>query len=60
MALTELEIRSARATEKLIKLFDGDGLCLFVQPHGGRWWRFKFASMGKSASCRWGCIRKSL
>lgn len=47
MALTELEIRSARATEKPIKLFDGDGLYLFVQPSGGRWWRFKYRFHGK-------------
>ncbi|GFE83377.1 hypothetical protein GCM10011487_53770 [Steroidobacter agaridevorans] len=47
MALTELEIRSARATEKPIKLFDGDGLYLFVQPNGGRWWRFKYRFNGK-------------
>nr|WP_298727310.1 Arm DNA-binding domain-containing protein [uncultured Steroidobacter sp.] len=47
MALTELEIRSARATEKPIKLFDGDGLYLFVQPNGGRWWRFKYRFHGK-------------
>lgn len=47
MALTELEIRSARATEKPIKLFDGDGLYRFVQPYGGRWWRFKYRFHGK-------------
>lgn len=47
MALTELEIRSARATEKPIKLFDGNGLYLFVQPNGGRWWRFKYRFHGK-------------
>lgn len=47
MALTELEIRSARAAEKPIKLFDGDGLYLFVQPSGGRWWRFKYRFDGK-------------
>lgn len=34
-------------TEKPIKLFDGDGLYLFVQPNGGRWWRFKYRFHGK-------------
>jgi hypothetical protein len=47
MALTELEIRSARAIEKPIKLFDGSGLYLLVQPSGGRWWRFKYRFQGK-------------
>jgi hypothetical protein len=47
MALTELEIRSARAIEKPIKLFDGGGLYLLVQPSGGRWWRFKYRFQGK-------------
>lgn len=32
MALSDIEIRSARAEEKSIKLFDGGGLYLLVQP----------------------------
>lgn len=28
-------------------MFDGDGLYLFVQPNGGRWWRFKYRFHGK-------------
>lgn len=47
MALTEVEIRSARAADKPIKLFDGSGLYLFVQPGGGRWWRFKYRFEGR-------------
>jgi integrase len=54
MALTELEIRSARATEKPIKLFDGGGLYLFVQPSGGRWWRFKYRFQGKEREVSFG------
>jgi len=37
MALTELEIRAAKAVEKPLKLFDGGGLYLLVAPGGGRW-----------------------
>jgi hypothetical protein len=59
MALTELEIRSARATEKPIKLFDGDGLYLFVQPSGGRWWRFKYRFHGKGREVSLGAERKA-
>lgn len=47
MALTDVEIRSARATDKPIKLFDGGGLFLSVQPNGSRWWRFKYRFQGK-------------
>jgi integrase len=54
MALTEVEIRSARATEKPIKLFDGGGLYLFVQPSGSRWWRFKYRFHGKEREVSFG------
>jgi len=54
MALTEVEIRSARATEKPIKLFDGSGLYLFVQPSGSRWWRFKYRFQGKEREVSFG------
>lgn len=35
MALTEVEIRAAKAVEKPLKLFDGGGLYLLVTPGGG-------------------------
>ena len=47
MALTELEIRAAKAMEKPLKLFDGGGLYLLVTPGGGRWWRLKYRYEGK-------------
>lgn len=47
MALTELEIRAAKAVEKPLKLFDGGGLYLLVTPGGGRWWRLKYRYEGK-------------
>jgi hypothetical protein len=59
MALTELEIRSARATEKPIKLFDGGGLYLFVQPNGSRWWRSKYRFHGKERELSLGVYPKS-
>ena len=36
MPLTEVEIRSAKATDKPLKLFDGGGLFLLVNPNGSR------------------------
>lgn len=47
MALTETEVRNAKATEKPVKLFDGGGLYLLVNPNGGRWWRLKYRYNGK-------------
>jgi integrase len=40
--LNDSLIRSAKATEKPLKLFDGKGLFLLVQPNGARWWRIKY------------------
>ncbi|MDX3986742.1 MAG: Arm DNA-binding domain-containing protein, partial [Achromobacter sp.] len=42
MRLTDSAIRTARATERPIKLFDGNGLFLYVTPSGGRRWHFKY------------------
>jgi hypothetical protein len=46
-AVDGIEITSARATEKPIKLFYRDGLYLFVQPSGGRWCGSSIAFHGK-------------
>ncbi len=45
--LTETQIRAARATDKPMKLFDGGGLYLLVNPNGGRWWRLKYRHAGR-------------
>ena len=47
MALNDMKIRKAQTTEKPLKLFDGDGLFLFVTPHGGKLWRLKYRFEGK-------------
>jgi integrase len=47
MALNDMKIRKAQATEKPLKLFDGDGLFLFVTPQGGKLWRLKYRYEGK-------------
>lgn len=36
-----------KATEKPLKLFDGEGLHLLVNPDGSRWWRVKYRYGGK-------------
>lgn len=47
MALTDTAIRSAKPAEKPIKLTDGGGLYLLLQPNGSRWWRFDYRYDGK-------------
>jgi len=47
MPLTDTKIRATRATEKPVKLFDGEGLHLLVNPDGTRWWRMKYRYGGK-------------
>jgi integrase len=45
--LTDIAIRSAKATEKPSKLFDGGGLFLLVKPSGARMWRMKYRVAGR-------------
>jgi hypothetical protein len=47
MALTDAKARNAKAGLKPIKLFDGGGLYLLIQPNGTKWWRFKYYFEGK-------------
>lgn len=47
MALTELKIKSSKADLKAYKLADEKGMYLFVQPSGGKLWRFDYRFDGK-------------
>lgn len=47
MKLSVLKCRKATATDRLIKLSDGDGLFLHVYPNGRRHWRFSYRFGGK-------------
>jgi len=47
MALTDTSIKSAKPTEKPVKMTDGDGLYLLIHPNGGKWWRFDYRFDGK-------------
>ncbi len=42
--LTATEVKSAKPKEKAYKLFDGQGLFLFVDKTGGKLWRLKYKS----------------
>lgn len=47
MPLTDTAIRNAKPGEKAVKMFDGGGLFLLLNPNGSRWWRFKFRFASK-------------
>ncbi len=47
MALTDTEIRKAKAKGKPCRLSDGGGLYLFVTPAGGKLWRWKYRFEGR-------------
>ena len=46
MALTDMAIRALKANGKLQKISDGDGLQLWVMPHGSKLWRYAYRFNG--------------
>lgn len=46
MPLSETAIRNLKPSERPLKLFDGGGLFLLLNPNGGRWWRLKYRFNG--------------
>ena len=42
--LSDTQIKKSKPKEKGYKLFDGDGLFLWVSPKGGKLWRLKYTS----------------
>jgi integrase len=47
MPLKDAEIRTIKPGERPLKLFDGHGLFLLVQPTGSKLWRLKYRWQGK-------------
>lgn len=47
MRLSDLAICRAKPGDKPLKLFDGGGLYLLLQPTGARYWRWKYHAAGK-------------
>jgi|ERR1017187_1380536 integrase len=47
MPLSETAIRQAKSESKPIKMFDGRGLYLLLNPNGSRGWRFKYRIDGR-------------
>lgn len=47
MPLTDTAIRNAKPATKPIKMTDGGGMYLLLNPNGSRWWRFDYRFDGK-------------
>jgi hypothetical protein len=47
MRLTDAKVRSAKALDRPVKLFDGGGLYLELSPNGSKLWRLKYRFNGK-------------
>lgn len=45
--LTDAAVKKAKPGDRPIRMFDGGGLYLEVQPTGSKWWRHKFRFGGK-------------
>jgi len=43
MALSVLQVKSAKPTDRPFKLNDGGGMYLYVHPNGGKYWRMDYA-----------------
>ncbi len=46
MKLTDPVIKAAKPKDKSYSLPDGQGLALFVQPSGAKWWRYRYRFNG--------------
>lgn len=47
MPLTDTGIRKAKPTDRPLKLADGGGMYLLLNPNGSRWWRLDYRHEGK-------------
>ena len=52
--LTDAKVRSAKPTDKAYKLYDADGLFLFVSPSGSKYWRLRYHENGKEKLASFG------
>ena len=46
MKLTNIKCQKTKATNKVLKLFDGKGLFLEIRPIGSKYWRMKYRFLG--------------
>lgn len=54
LPLNDTKIRKTTPASSVLRLSDGDGLYLLVQPNGGRWWRFDYMHQGRRKTLSFG------
>jgi integrase len=52
--LTDLKVRNAKPRDKAYRLFDGDGLALWVSPTGAKSWQLRYRLDGKEQTATLG------
>lgn len=48
MKLTDSIIKAAKPKDSAYSLSDGQGLGLYIQPTGAKWWRYRYRHAGKA------------
>jgi hypothetical protein len=51
MKLTDSIIKAAKPKDSAYSLSDGQGLGLYIQPTGAKWWRYRHRHAGKANMC---------
>jgi hypothetical protein len=59
MPLTDIEIRQTKPGATPIKLTDGAGMFLLLNPNGFRYWRSDIELTAERKRCRWASTQKS-
>ena len=54
LPLNDTKIRKTTPGSSVLRLSDGDGLYLLVQPNGGKWWRFDYMHQGRRKTLSFG------
>lgn len=54
MTLTDTKVKNAKPGDKPIKLRDGKGLFLLIQPSGSKLWRWNYRMLGKEKTMAFG------
>lgn len=52
--LTERKVATAKAGTKPVKVADGAGLFLLIQPNGGKYWRWSYRHNGVQRTVAFG------
>jgi integrase len=56
--LTDLKVRNAKPRDKAYRLFDGDGLALWVSPTGAKSWQLRYRLDGKEQTATLGKLER--